>query len=75
MRRAILVVIGVGLLGIPCAQTQTRVGTVADEAAVLKCRDAHNVAIDNHDAKAVANLYAVDGDRISASGSYFAGRK
>ena len=68
MPRAMLVVIGVVLLAIPVAQTQTRVGGAADEAAIKKNGDARSVAWNKHDAKALAALFAADADRVSARG-------
>jgi uncharacterized protein (TIGR02246 family) len=72
-RALFTVVIGATLLAF-VARTQTPLGTPADRAAILKFRDAHNVAWNNRDPKALANLYAADGDRISASGVHYVGR-
>lgn len=73
MRYAILVVAGMVLFA-TATHMQTRPGTSADEAAIRKYREAHNVAYNQHDAKAIANLYAVDGDRVRNNGSYYKGR-
>jgi uncharacterized protein (TIGR02246 family) len=62
------------LLLVITAQPQTELGTAADREAILAFRQAHNVAWDSHNAKALANLYAPDGDRISASGVHYIGR-
>jgi uncharacterized protein (TIGR02246 family) len=72
-RALFTVIIGITLFALG-ARTQTPLGTSADRAAVLKFRDAHDVAWNNRDAKALANLYAPDGDRISASGVHYIGR-
>ena len=58
-------VIGLGVAVFP----QSRMGTPADEAAILKNRDAQNAAYNRHDAKAYAMLSAEDIDRIDASGT------
>jgi uncharacterized protein (TIGR02246 family) len=72
-RALFAVVIGIALFAL-AASTQTPLGTSADKTAILKFRDAHNVAWNNRDPKALANLYAPDGDRISASGVHYIGR-
>jgi uncharacterized protein (TIGR02246 family) len=54
---------GVAVLG------QPRLGTPADEAAILKNRDAQNAAFNKHDAKAYAALSSDDIDRIDALGT------
>lgn len=56
-------VIGLGVVVFP----QSRIGTPADEAAILKNRDAQNAAYNRHDAKAYAMLSAEDIDRIDAT--------
>ena len=75
-RSAALALLGIvaSAILVVAARTQTHLGTPADKAAILKFRDAHNVAWDNHDAKGLASLYAPDGDRISASGVHYIGR-
>jgi uncharacterized protein (TIGR02246 family) len=50
------------------------VGTSANEEAILRFREAHSAAYNNHDAKGLANLYAPDGDRITNAGDHFTGR-
>jgi uncharacterized protein (TIGR02246 family) len=62
------------LLFVITAQPQTELGSAADREAILTFRHAHNVAWDSHNARALANLYAPDGDRISASGFHYVGR-
>jgi uncharacterized protein (TIGR02246 family) len=68
MRKA-LMVLGVALALSPVSSTQTRLGTAADEAAILKNRDAQNAAYNRLDGKAYAALLAVDADRIDATGT------
>jgi uncharacterized protein (TIGR02246 family) len=75
----IFLVIIVGLMlfavGRGMQPAQTPLGTSADRSSILQFRAAHNVAWNNHNAKALADLYAPDGDRISASGVHYVGRK
>ena len=68
MRQAILVLVGVALL-VTAAHTQTKIGSAADEAAILKNRDMQNAAFNEHDAKAYAALAAVDADRVDGVGT------
>ena len=68
MRKA-LMVLGLALALSPAASTQTRLGTPADEAAILKNRDAQNAAYNRHDGKAYAALLSADADRVDASGT------
>lgn len=72
MQKPLLVIIGVTFLGI-AAQTRSP-GTAADEAAIRRIREAHDVAYNKHDAKALANLYAVDCDRVTNAGVFYSGR-
>jgi uncharacterized protein (TIGR02246 family) len=67
--RTALIVLGVALALSPALSTQTKLGTPADEAAILKNRDAQNAAYNRHDAKAYAALLSVDADRVDASGT------
>jgi len=53
MRKA-LMVLGIALALSPASFTQTKLGTPADEAAILKNRDAQNAAYNTHDGKAYA---------------------
>ena len=68
MRTAFMIV-AVGLALSSAASTQARFGTPADEAAILKNRDAQNAAYNRHDGKAYAVLLAADADRVDASGT------
>jgi uncharacterized protein (TIGR02246 family) len=72
MRHAILVAIGITLFAAGAA-TQTKLGSAADEAAIIKNADARTAAFNRHDAKAIAALYGLDADRASAGG-FFVGR-
>jgi len=67
--RTALIVLGVAFALSPALSTQTKLGTPADEAAILKNRDAQNAAYNRHDAKAYAALLSVDADRVDASGT------
>ena len=69
MRTAALVFFLLALGG-AATHGQGRLGTAADEAAILRNRDAQNAAYNNHDAKAYAALAAVDADRIDGAGTY-----
>jgi uncharacterized protein (TIGR02246 family) len=62
------------VLAVSVSSFAQRLGSAADEEAILKIRDAHNLDYNNHDAKALSNLYAPDGDRIRNNGSYHKGR-
>src|SRR5262245_4642709 len=68
MRPNVLVILGVALALSP-TYTQTTVGTAADEAAILKNRDAQNAAYNSHDGKAYAALMTTDADRVDAAGT------
>jgi uncharacterized protein (TIGR02246 family) len=68
MRKA-LTVLGMALALSPASSTQTRLGTPADEAAILKNRDAQNAAYNRHDGKAYAALLSVDADRVDGAGT------
>jgi uncharacterized protein (TIGR02246 family) len=68
MRKALMVV-GVALALSPVSSTQTQFGTAADEAAILKNRDAQNAAYNRLDGKGYAALLAVDADRVDATGT------
>jgi uncharacterized protein (TIGR02246 family) len=68
MRKAMMV-LGMALALSPMASTQTRLGTPADEAAILKNRDAQNAAYNRHDGRAYAALLSVDADRVDAAGT------
>jgi uncharacterized protein (TIGR02246 family) len=68
MRKAILVFVGVTLFA-TVAKLQTKPGTPADEAAILKNRDKQNAAFNAHDAKAYAAFAAVDVDRVDSVGT------
>ena len=69
MRSRVLMLVGLALaLSLP-TYTQTKVGTAADEAAILKNRDAQNAAYNRHDGKAYAALLAIDADRVDAAGT------
>ena len=63
-------VIFILVLGSAAMHGQTRLGTAADEGAILKNRDAQNAAFNKHDAKAYAALAAIDADRIDGAGTY-----
>jgi hypothetical protein len=68
------VVISITLFAL-AARTQTSLGTATDRSAILKIREAHDVAWNHRHAKTLASLYAPDGDRISAStGAHYIGR-
>jgi uncharacterized protein (TIGR02246 family) len=69
MRPNVLVLLGVALVLSPPTYAQTKVGTAADEAAILKNRDAQNAAYNRHDGKAYAALMTVDADRVDAAGT------
>ena len=73
MRHVLLVFIGVILLAIGGA-LQARFGTPTDEVAIRQIWRAHNEAYNQHNARAVAALYALDGDQVNGSGAYFSGR-
>ena len=63
----VLMLVGLAFaLSLP-AYTQTKVGTAADEAAILKNRDAQNAAYNRHDGKAYAALMTIDADRVDAA--------
>jgi uncharacterized protein (TIGR02246 family) len=65
----VLMLVGLALaLSLP-TYTQTKVGTAADEAAILKNRDAQNAAYNRHDGKAYAALMTIDADRVDAAGT------
>ena len=68
MRKA-LMALGIALALSPASSTQTKFGTAADEAAILKNRDAQNAAYNRHDGKAYAALLSVDADRVDANGT------
>ena len=69
MRSKVLMLLGLALaLSLP-TYTQTKVGTAADEAAILKNRDAQNAAYNRHDGKAYAALMTIDADRVDAAGT------
>lgn len=68
MPKTMLGVIGAVLLAIPMAQTQTRAGTAADEAAIKKNGEARAAAWNKHEAKALGALFAADADRVSTRG-------
>jgi ketosteroid isomerase-like protein len=69
MRSKVLMLLGLALaLSLP-TYTQTKVGTAADEAAILKNRDAQNAAYNKHDGKAYAALMTIDADRVDAAGT------
>jgi uncharacterized protein (TIGR02246 family) len=70
MRNALLVVLGVTLSATLAAQS---LGTAADEAAIKKNAEARTAAWNKHDGKALAALFAADGDRVTGQG-YFSGR-
>ena len=52
-------------------QSQARLDTAADEAAIYRIRDAHDSAWNQHDAKALAGLFASDADRATVNGWFF----
>ena len=69
MRSKVLMLLGLAsALSLP-TYTQTKVGTAADEAAILKNRDAQNAAYNKHDGKAYAALMTIDADRVDAAGT------
>ena len=68
MRKA-LMILGIALALSPASSTQTKLGTPADEAAILKNRDAQNAAYNRHDGKAYAALMTIDADRVDAAGT------
>jgi uncharacterized protein (TIGR02246 family) len=70
MRPVILGLLGAVLI-VVVAQTQTKLGTAADEAAIRKVQETFEVAWNKHDAK--GETYAPDADRITAAG-YSSGR-
>jgi uncharacterized protein (TIGR02246 family) len=72
MRRITQLTVCVFLLTLE-AQSQVRVGTPTDEAAIYRIRGAHDSAWNQHDAKGVAALFALDADRATVNG-WFAGR-
>jgi uncharacterized protein (TIGR02246 family) len=65
----VLMVIGWALALSPAASTQIRIATAADEAAILKNRDAQNAAYNRHDGQAYAALLSLDADRVDAAGT------
>jgi uncharacterized protein (TIGR02246 family) len=68
MRKA-LMVLSIALALSSASSTQTKMGTPADEAAILKNRDAQNAAYNRHDGKAYAALMTADADRVDATGT------
>ena len=68
MRKAVIV-LGIALALSPASSTQMKLGTAADEAAILRNRDAQNAAYNRHDGKAYAALLALDADRVDANGT------
>ena len=68
MRKA-LMILSLALALSPVASTQMKLGTPADEAAILKNRDAQNAAYNRHDGRAYAALMTVDADRVDANGT------
>ena len=75
MRSKVLMLLGLAFVLSLRTYTQTKVGTAADEAAILKNRDAQNAAYNKHDGKAYAALMAIDADRVDAAGTLTAERK
>jgi uncharacterized protein (TIGR02246 family) len=72
MRQITLVLLG-AILASAASQSQTRLGTPADIAAIQHNRAAHDSAWNQHDAKAIAALFAADADRATVNG-WFSGR-
>ena len=73
MRQVLLGVVVVALIG-KAVGSQTRLGTPEDEAAIRQRRQSAVTAWNQHDSKAIAELFAADVDRVRSNGAYYAGR-
>ena len=73
MRRVLFVVAAVALIS-TAADSQTRLGTIEDEARIRQRRQAAVTAWNRHDSAAIAELFAADVDRVRSNGAYYFGR-
>jgi uncharacterized protein (TIGR02246 family) len=73
VRNTILFLGGAFLLA-SASHAQSRLGSAADEAAILTQRQAAVAAWNTHDPKAIAAHFADDVDRVRSNGAYSAGK-